>query len=133
MRGGVPALQLLRQLRPANTPHALWGVAPYVVRPDARDLGPRLHDSLNEPTLTILTISGAVACGWGGEAAPRRAAAASVRRSKPHTARPPEDSARRHPVCSVAFPFKVISSALSPGHTQHKTGAGTGGAKQLSF
>ena len=41
---------------PTDTSHALWGVAPSGVRPEARDLGSRLHSSLNEPTFTFRTI-----------------------------------------------------------------------------
>ena len=87
-----------------HTARAPRGVAPAGERPDARDLGPRLHSHPNDPTLPSALFQ-ALRARWGG----RIPAAACVRRPRPHTACPPGGVApvRAHPgACPVfAAPF----------------------------
>ena len=71
IRGGAAAASQPMDLCPVrpHTRHARRGVAPAGVRPDARDLRPRLHSSLNDLAL-IERYSRR--CGPCGAAAPRR-------------------------------------------------------------
>ena len=84
MRGGRTPAASCVLCAPVDTARAPRGVAPAGERPDARDLGPRLHSHPNDPTLPSALFQ-ALRARWGG----RTPAAACVRRPRPHTACPP--------------------------------------------